>query len=177
MLIYFFFRKHIVLFILATFQSYPFDIDTWLQSEDHSRSLTLAEKLNIAIDVASALEYLHVYCHDPVTAHVSDFGLARLLYKFDQESFLNQFSSAGVRGTIGYAAPEYGIGSKPSIQGDVYNFGVLLLEMFTGKTPTDNSFGGGYNLHGYTKSVLSCSTSRGGSNLVETSFASGDKVF
>uniref|UniRef100_A0A1J3JF25 non-specific serine/threonine protein kinase n=1 Tax=Noccaea caerulescens TaxID=107243 RepID=A0A1J3JF25_NOCCA len=152
-------------------------LDMWLHPEDmeraneHSRSLTIPEKLNIAIDVASALEYLHVHCHEPVahcdvkpsnvlldedlTAHVSDFGLARLLYKFDRESFLNQFSSAGVRGTIGYAAPEYGTGGQPSIQGDVYSFGVLLLEMFTGKKPTDNSFSGDYNLHKYTKQILS----------------------
>uniref|UniRef100_A0A1J3FC10 non-specific serine/threonine protein kinase n=2 Tax=Noccaea caerulescens TaxID=107243 RepID=A0A1J3FC10_NOCCA len=152
-------------------------LDMWLHPEDmeraneHSRGLTIPEKLNIAIDVASALEYLHVHCHEPVahcdvkpsnvlldedlTAHVSDFGLARLLYKFDRESFLNQFSSAGVRGTIGYAAPEYGTGGQPSIQGDVYSFGVLLLEMFTGKKPTDNSFSGDYNLHKYTKQILS----------------------
>ncbi|EOA19917.1 hypothetical protein CARUB_v10000167mg, partial [Capsella rubella] len=161
-------------------------LDMWLQSEDleleneHSRLLTLAEKLNIAIDVASALEYLHVHCHDPLahcdvkpsnvlldddlTAHVSDFGLARLLYKYDRESFLNQFSSAGVRGTIGYAAPEYGMGGQPSIQGDVYSFGILLLEMFAEKKPTDESFVGDYNLHSYTESLLSGCMSSGGSD-------------
>ncbi|XP_010493153.1 PREDICTED: LRR receptor-like serine/threonine-protein kinase EFR [Camelina sativa] len=164
-------------------------LDMWLQSEDvergedHSTSLTLAEKLNIAIDVASALEYLHVHCHDPVahcdvkpsnvlldgdlTAHVSDFGLARLLYKYDRESFLDKFSSAGVRGTIGYAAPEYGMGVQPSIQGDVYSFGILLLEMFTGKKPTDESFAGDYNLRSYTKSILSGCTSSGGNNATD----------
>ncbi|KFK26282.1 hypothetical protein AALP_AA8G227000 [Arabis alpina] len=164
-------------------------LDMWLQPEDlerannQPRTLTLPEKLNIAIDVASALEYLHVHCHDPVahcdlkpsnilldddlTAHVSDFGLARLLYKFDRESFLNMFSSAGVRGTIGYAAPEYGMGGQPSIQGDVYSFGVLLLEMFTGKNPTDESFAGDYNLHSYTKSVLSVNEETGGSKAID----------
>lgn len=102
-------------------------LDMWMQPEDlesandHSRILTPPDKLNIAIDVASALEYLHVECHDPVahcdlkpsnvlldddfTAHVGDFGLARFLCKYERETFLNNFSSAGVRGTIGYAAP------------------------------------------------------------------------
>ena len=102
-------------------------LDTWLHRErlegisDTSRPLTLLERFNIAIDVASALEYLHVNCHNPIahcdlkpsnvlldddlTAHVSDYGLARLLLKFNQEFSLNQLSSGGVRGTIGYAAP------------------------------------------------------------------------
>ncbi|EFH52110.1 hypothetical protein ARALYDRAFT_323370 [Arabidopsis lyrata subsp. lyrata] len=151
-------------------------LDMWLHPEEveeirrPSRTLTLLERLNIAIDVASVLDYLHVHCHEPIahcdlkpsnvlldddlTAHVSDFGLARLLLKFDQESFLNQLSSAGVRGTIGYCAPEYGMGGQPSIQGDVYSFGVLLLEMFTGKRPTNELFGGNFTLHSYTKSAL-----------------------
>ncbi|XP_002875849.2 probable LRR receptor-like serine/threonine-protein kinase At3g47570 [Arabidopsis lyrata subsp. lyrata] len=151
-------------------------LDMWLHPEEveeirrPSRTLTLLERLNIAIDVASVLDYLHVHCHEPIahcdlkpsntlldddlTAHVSDFGLARLLLKFDQESFFNQLSSAGVRGTIGYAAPEYGMGGQPSIHGDVYSFGVLLLEMFTGKRPTNELFGDNFTLHSYTKSAL-----------------------
>ncbi|KFK34061.1 hypothetical protein AALP_AA5G097000 [Arabis alpina] len=151
-------------------------LDMWLHPEEveeihrPSRTLTLLERLNISIDVASVLDYLHVRCHEPIahcdlkpsnvlldddlTARVSDFGLARLLLKFDQESFLNQLSSAGVRGTIGYAAPEYGVGGQPSIHGDVYSFGVLILEMFTGKRPTNELFGGNFTLHSFTKSAL-----------------------
>ncbi|CAH8267738.1 unnamed protein product [Arabidopsis lyrata] len=151
-------------------------LDMWLHPEEieeirrPSRTLTLRERLNIAVDVASVLDYLHVHCHEPIahcdlkpsnvlldddlTAHVSDFGLARLLLKFDQESFFNQLSSAGVRGTIGYAAPEYGMGGQPSIHGDVYSFGVLVLEMFTGKRPTNELFEGSFTLHSYTRSAL-----------------------
>ncbi|CAL9247279.1 unnamed protein product [Arabidopsis halleri] len=151
-------------------------LDMWLHPEEveeihrPSRTLTLLERLNIAVDVAFVLDYLHVHCHEPIahcdlkpsnvlldddlTAHVSDFGLARLLLKFDRESFLNQLSSAGVRGTIGYAAPEYGMGGLPSIHGDVYSFGVFLLEMFTGKRPTNELFGGNFTLRSYIKSAL-----------------------
>ncbi|CAA7036660.1 unnamed protein product [Microthlaspi erraticum] len=151
-------------------------LDMWLHPEEveetrrPSRTLTLLERLNIAIDVATVLDYLHVQCHEPIahcdlkpsnvlldddlTAHVSDFGLAKLLLKFDRESFLNQLSSAGVRGTIGYAAPEYGMGGQPSIEGDVYSFGVLILEMFTRKRPTNELFGGNCTLHSYSKAAL-----------------------
>ncbi|CAA7019352.1 unnamed protein product [Microthlaspi erraticum] len=149
------------------------NLDTWLHREEakvsvsHSRPLKLSERLNIAIDVASVLDYIHSNCHDPVahcdikpsnvlldddlTAHVSDFGLARII---DQESFINQVSSTGVRGTIGYAAPEYGMGGKPSREGDFYSFGVLLLEMFTGKRPTDEVFVEESTLRSYTESGL-----------------------
>lgn len=68
--------------------------------------------------MASALYYLHHQCEIPVVhcdlklsnillddnmiAHVSDFGLARLIPCFSGEGNLNQFSSLGIQGTIGY---------------------------------------------------------------------------
>ncbi|XP_019102250.1 PREDICTED: probable LRR receptor-like serine/threonine-protein kinase At3g47570 [Camelina sativa] len=151
-------------------------LDNWLHTEEveeihrPSRTLTFLERLNIAIDVASVLDYLHFHCHEPIahcdlkpsnvlldddlTAHVSDFGLSQLLLKFDQESFLSQLSSTDVRGTVGYVAPEYGMGGQPSTHGDVYSFGVLLLEMFTGKRPTSEFFEGNFTLYSYTKLAL-----------------------
>ncbi|CAN8278080.1 unnamed protein product [Cochlearia groenlandica] len=157
-------------------------VDRWLHPEEvedncrPSRTLTLLERLDVVIDVASVLDYLHVNCHEPIvhcdikpsnilldddlTAHVSDFGMSRLLLKFDKESFLNHLSSVGVRGTIGYAAPEYGTGGQPSIHGDVYSFGVLILEIFTGKRPTDTLFGGNYTLYSHTKCCEESPTNR-----------------
>ncbi|KAK3429020.1 hypothetical protein EUGRSUZ_E00436 [Eucalyptus grandis] len=50
---------------------------------------------------------------------------------------------------------EYGMGVRPSTSGDVYSFGILLLEMFTGRRPTDNIFKENFNLQKFVKSVLS----------------------
>ncbi|KAH0852435.1 LOW QUALITY PROTEIN: hypothetical protein HID58_094031 [Brassica napus] len=49
---------------------------------------------------------------------------------------------------------KYGVGGEPSIHGDEYSFGILLLEMISGKRPTDELFGGNFTLHSYIKSAL-----------------------
>ncbi|XP_043694518.1 probable LRR receptor-like serine/threonine-protein kinase At3g47570 [Telopea speciosissima] len=149
-------------------------LDEWLHqsagAQNHSRNLSLLQRLNIAIDVASALDYLHYHCYavivhcdlkpsnilldSDMTAHVSDFGLARLLLEPDDSSSQAQTSTIGIKGSIGYAAPEYGMGGRATIQGDVFSYGILLLEMFTGKKPTDQMFTDDLNLHNFAKTTL-----------------------
>ncbi|XP_071734452.1 receptor kinase-like protein Xa21 [Rutidosis leptorrhynchoides] len=130
----------------------------WLHSSAHEPGLNLIQRINILIDVASALDYLHnccvttiVHCDlkpsnilldDDMVAHVGDFGLAQFLGTM---SDLN--SSSGLKGTIGYAPPEYGLGNVMTSSGDVYSFGILLLEVMTGKNPTHNMFNEGHSLY------------------------------
>ena len=46
------------------------------------------------------------------------------------------------------------MGSEPSTQGDVYSYGILVLEMFTGRRPTDEMFKDDFNLHNFVKMAL-----------------------
>ena len=99
------------------------NLEMQLHTEDgikQLRSLNLLQRINIAIDMASALLYLHHHCQTPIIhcdlkpsnilldddmiAHISDFGLARILSKSGKEVFLNQLSLVGIKGTVGYAA-------------------------------------------------------------------------
>ncbi|XP_023729853.1 receptor kinase-like protein Xa21 [Lactuca sativa] len=137
----------------------------WLHSNVTTTKLNLLQRINILIDVASALDYLHNHClpaiihcdlkpsnillDDDMVAHVGDFGLARFL-----GTNSNKNSTSGIRGTIGYAPPEYGAGSEITSSGDVYSFGILLLELMTGKRPTDNIFIEGLSLHRFADMAL-----------------------
>ncbi|KAJ9160293.1 hypothetical protein P3X46_025707 [Hevea brasiliensis] len=149
-------------------------LEMWLHPEENgysqTRKLNFLQRLCIALDVASALHYLHDHCETPIvhcdlkpsnilldtdmTAHVGDFGLARLLSQSNKNPFQSQSFSTGIKGTIGYMAPEYGVGSSVTTYGDVYSFGILLLEMFTGKRPTHDVFTNGLDLHNFVKAKV-----------------------
>lgn len=91
------------------------------ETEDVRRQLSLLQRVNIAIDVACSLDYLHHQCETPIihcdlkpsnilldgdmNGHVGDFGLVRFLRESTQEFIINQTSSVGVRGSLGYIAP------------------------------------------------------------------------
>ncbi|KAM0933359.1 putative protein kinase RLK-Pelle-LRR-XII-1 family [Dioscorea sansibarensis] len=140
-----------------------------LHGGESSNNLTLMQRLNIATDVADALEYLHHSCEpsivhcdlkpsnilidDEMGAHVGDFGLAKLLPEAISRSLMQESSvSTGIiRGSIGYVAPEYGGGAQVTTAGDVYSYGIVLLEMFTRKRPVSDVFKDGLSLCGFVK--------------------------
>ncbi|KAL4334529.1 hypothetical protein GQ457_07G015140 [Hibiscus cannabinus] len=123
-------------------------LDKWLHSE--KCSLDFLQRLNIMIDVATALEHLHtghptpvIHCDlkpsnilldDNMVAHVGDFGIAKLLGEGD---VMKQTMTLA---TIGYMAPEFGSTGIVSIKCDVYSYGIVLMETFTKKKPTDELF-------------------------------------
>ncbi|KAJ1688877.1 hypothetical protein LUZ63_013032 [Rhynchospora breviuscula] len=76
-----------------------------------------------------------------------DFGLARFLESPDSVLSQSLTSTGGIKGSIGYIPPEYGMGGRPSVEGDVYSYGILLLEIFTGVSPTDERLKDGVSLH------------------------------
>ncbi|CAN0878611.1 Systemin receptor SR160 [Linum grandiflorum] len=116
----------------------------------------------IAIGAARGLAFLHHNCSphiihrdmkssnvlldDNLEARVSDFGMARLMSAMD-----THLSVSTLAGTPGYVPPEYYQSFRCSVKGDVYSYGVVLLELLTGRRPTDSADFGDNNLVGWVK--------------------------
>lgn len=180
-------------------------LEKWLYS--HNYFLDVLQRLNIMLDVAFAVEYLHHRLATPVVhcdlkpsnvlldadmvARVGDFGIAKL---FGEGEYIAQTKTLA---TIGYMAPgdvyypiffpcsyfanfspssrlyflladvvltslmscvEYGMEGIVSTGGDVYSYGVLLMEVFTRKKPTNEMFSGEMSLKSWVSQLL-CSGS------------------
>eukprot|EP01018_Ginkgo_biloba_P002130 Gb_35286 [translate_table: standard] len=109
-------------------------------------------RYNIALGVAQGLSYMHHDSSPPILhrdvksnnilldsdlkAHIADFGLARIVEKLGQEDPMSVFA-----GSYGYIAPEYAYTLKVNEKSDIYSFGVVLLELVTGKQPNEADFG------------------------------------
>lgn len=113
------------------------------------RPLEWKQRLSIALDVARGVEYLHslaqtsfihrdlkpsnILLGDDMRAKVSDFGLVKLAPdgKFSVETRL--------AGTFGYLAPEYAVTGRVTTKVDVFSFGVVLMELITGRRALDET--------------------------------------
>ncbi|CAN4124715.1 unnamed protein product [Withania somnifera] len=106
-------------------------------------------RVKIAVGAARGIAYLHEDCNPRIIhrdikssnilldsnfeARVSDFGLAKLAQ--DAKTHV----TTRVVGTFGYMAPEYASTGKLTEKSDIYSFGVVLLELITGRKPVDTS--------------------------------------
>ena len=134
------------------FLIYEFVPNNTLDYHLHGKDLPVLEwtrRVKIAIGAAKGLAYLHEDCHpkiihrdikssnilldDEFEAQVADFGLARL------NDTAQSHISTRVMGTFGYLAPEYASSGKLTDRSDVFSFGVVLLELITGRKPVDTS--------------------------------------
>ncbi|KAH0463251.1 hypothetical protein IEQ34_007833 [Dendrobium chrysotoxum] len=123
--------------------------------EDHlfylspgQESLNWNMRMKIALGAAQGLAYLHDVANPPViyrdlksanilldedfNPKLSDFGLAKLAPVGDRTHV-----STRVMGTYGYCAPDYAMSGKLTVKSDIYSFGVVLLELLTGRKAYD----------------------------------------
>ncbi|KAL6874670.1 hypothetical protein ACP4OV_013335 [Aristida adscensionis] len=130
---------------------YEFVPNNTLEFHLHGRgrpTMDWSTRLRIALGSAKGLAYLHEDCHPKIIhrdikasnilldlrfeAKVADFGLAKLT------SDANTHVSTRIMGTFGYLAPEYASSGKLTEKSDVFSFGVMLLELITGRRPVSS---------------------------------------
>ena len=116
-------------------------------------------RLSIALGAAKGLAYLHHDCNPRIVhrdvkssnilldqsfeAHLTDFGIAKSI------SLTKAHTSTLVMGTIGYIDPEYARTSRLNEKSDIYSFGIVLLELMTGRRAVDDET----NLHQWVGAV------------------------
>ncbi|XP_015692787.2 probable serine/threonine-protein kinase PBL7 [Oryza brachyantha] len=124
--------------------------DHLLDLTPNSQPLSWHTRMKIAVGAARGIEYLHEIANPPViyrdlkasnilldggfNAKLSDFGLAKLGPVGDKSHVTTR-----VMGTYGYCAPEYAMSGKLTKMSDIYSFGVVLLELITGRRAIDTT--------------------------------------
>lgn len=135
-------------FSLCSFTRHELQVCSFLAVSTKRKVLSWDIRLKIALGAAQGLAYLHHDCSPRIIhrdvkssnilldkdleAHLTDFGIAKSL------CISKSHTSTYVMGTIGYIDPEYARTSRLTEKSDVYSYGIVLLELLTGRKPVDN---------------------------------------
>lgn len=130
-----------------------------------NRSLDWETRYKIAVGSAQGLAYLHHDCMPPIIhrdvkcnnilldskyeAYLADFGLAKLMHSPNYHHAISR-----VAGSYGYIAPEYGYTMNISEKSDVYSYGVVLLEILSGRNAIENQMGDGLHIVEWVKKKM-----------------------
>ncbi|XP_021649045.2 proline-rich receptor-like protein kinase PERK3 [Hevea brasiliensis] len=117
------------------------NLSEWIFGKD--KILSWIQRLEIAVDSARGLQFLHTYSEGCIVhrdikptnillgpnfeAKLSDFGLSKVINQGET------YASSEVRGTFGYVDPEYQNNRQVNSSGDVYSFGIVLLQILSGR--------------------------------------------
>ncbi|OAE26878.1 hypothetical protein AXG93_4360s1330 [Marchantia polymorpha subsp. ruderalis] len=131
-------------------------LDSKADDSSTNEHLSWKTRLNIALEAARGLEYLHKDCKPPIIhrdvkssnillgdklqAKVADLGISKQAPEPDPEALDMSGVSTAIKGTFGYLDPEYYVRRKLTTKSDVFSFGVVLLEVITGKRPVSDKF-------------------------------------
>lgn len=142
-------------------------LEAWLHGPlDANHTLDWETRMKIALDAARGLAYLHedsqpcvihrdfkasnILLENNFHAKVADFGLAK-----QAPEGRGNYLSTRVMGTFGYVAPEYAMTGHLLVKSDVYSYGVVLLELLSGRKPVDMSQPSGQeNLVTWSRPIL-----------------------
>uniref|UniRef100_A0A0A9FM95 non-specific serine/threonine protein kinase n=1 Tax=Arundo donax TaxID=35708 RepID=A0A0A9FM95_ARUDO len=137
------------------------------------RVLSWDARLQVAAGLAQGVEYLHHDCVPRIVhrdikssnvlldgdmeAHLGDFGLAKAVAENRQAGGGGKDcteSASCFAGSYGYIAPECAYSLKATERSDVYSMGIVLMELVTGLTPTDKTFGGDMDMVRWVQSRI-----------------------
>ncbi|KAJ1376488.1 Serine-threonine/tyrosine-protein kinase, catalytic domain [Sesbania bispinosa] len=123
-------------------------LDHFLFDPVKQRELDWSRRYKIIVGIARGIQYLHedsqlriihrdlkasnVLLDENMNPKISDFGMAKI-FQADQ----TQVNTGRIVGTYGYMSPEYAMRGQFSVKSDVFSFGVLVLEIVSGKKNTD----------------------------------------
>ncbi|XP_076938468.1 receptor-like protein kinase ANXUR2 [Bidens hawaiensis] len=162
-------------------------LDDYLGNIDNMTYLTWAQRVQICLDIAHGLNYLHrstarkqsiihrdiksanILLDDNWVAKIADFGLSKLHPACQQGSTLITYNIAG---TDVYLDPEYLKTGKLKTKSDIYSFGVVMLEIMCGKLAYDKTF----NEEGLPSVARLCFNERTLEKLVDPNLKETDEI-